>query len=107
MMYRSPLDKAPYVCIVPGKIIEKNGEQYYSLGDGNINFIPNGDGSCAVSFDDPEATMILMLGIDSSGEIAGIVYSWENPTDFVSAATGAKPVNPAKLFLNKNIKLKY
>lgn len=51
--------------------------------------------------------MILMLGIDGSGDIAGIVYSWDNPTDFVSAATGAKPVNPAKLFLNKNIKLKY
>ena len=107
MMYRSPLDKAPYICVVPGKIIERDGKQYYGLGDGNINFIPNGDGSCAVSFDDPEATMILMLGIDSSGEVAGIVYSWENPTDFVSAATGAKPVNPAKLFLNKNIKLKY
>lgn len=107
MMYRSPLDKAPYICIVPGKIIERDGKLYYGLGDGNINFIPNGDGSCAVSFDDPEATMILMLGIDGSGDIAGIVYSWDNPTDFVSAATGAKPVNPAKLFLNKNIKLKY
>ena len=80
MMYRSPLDKAPYVCIVPGKIIEKNGEQYYGLGDGNINFIPNGDGSCAVSFDDPEATMILMLGIDSSGDIAGICLLYTSPS---------------------------
>ena len=106
MMYPSPLDKAPYICVVPGKIVEENGKQYYSLCDGNINSIPNGDGSCAVSFDDPEATMILMLGINSSGKVAGIVYSWDNPTDFVSAATGAKPVNPAKLFLNKNIKLK-
>ena len=106
-IFQSPLSSVPYMTIMPAytELNEEDGKTYYRLANGYVNFVSNGDGSCQVTFDDPKATMILLVGVTSSMEIYGIMYAWENPSDFVSTVSGAKKLNPDKLYLRKNFKL--
>lgn len=94
-MFQSPLSQFYAMAIVPGytEVDPSDGNTHYHLANGNVNFMPREDGNCDVTFDDEKATMMLMLGINTSGEIDGIVYAWDNPADFVAAAAGAKKMN--------------